>query len=434
MPRIARRDAVRARGRSAVVLVMIALPVLAVVALDTLGRTSQVTAREGLDRKLGSADALVNYEGDTFPVDQNPDLSWLAGQASGVEIPRPDDSTITAALGARTRVIPISGGEVAVRTPAGVSRPGAIEVDLRDPMTSGLFDVHDGRLPRAKNEVAVSVRLAARGFAVGDDLTLDNGQTRRVSGIFESTSTLEQSTILGLPGSLGVQSADSHRSWLVHRPGGVDWAMVQELNSRGLYIMSRKVIENPPPASEVTIGTMPDAGMGSTEIAVLGLVVAMALLEVVLLAGPAFAVGARRQQRSLALILATGGERRDVKRAVLASGLVLGLAATVVGAVGGVAVAWLARPLVQGFSTEVLGPFELSVRDVVAIAFCGLLSAVLAALAPAMLAARQNVVAVLAGRRGDTRARLRSPLAGAVLLAGGIVLAVAGTRKATGGE
>jgi len=37
--RIARRDATRARGRSALVLVMIGLPVLAIVCLDTLTRT-----------------------------------------------------------------------------------------------------------------------------------------------------------------------------------------------------------------------------------------------------------------------------------------------------------------------------------------------------------------------------------------------------------
>ena len=41
--------------------------------------------------------------------------------------------------------------------------------------------------------------------------------------------------------------------------------------------------------------------------AVLVLIVVMALIEVVLLAGPAFAVGARKQQRSLALMSATGG-------------------------------------------------------------------------------------------------------------------------------
>jgi putative ABC transport system permease protein len=434
MLRIARREALRARGRSALVLAMIALPVLAVVALDTLGRTSQVTTTEGLDRKLGSADALVMSDGDRGPVDQNPDLTFLSGQASDAALPLPDATTITTALGARSRVIALTGGEVGLLTPDGVSRAGALEVDLRDPMTAGLFDLREGEMPSRVNEIAISVRVSGRGFSVGDTVTLENGQTRQVTAIVESTSTLEQSTVVGLPGSLGVESIEGHRSWLVHRPGGVDWPTVRQLNTHGLYVLSRDVVEHPPPASEVSIEALSDAGPDSRVVAVLALVVAMALLEVVLLAGPAFAVGARRQQRSLALIMATGGDRRDVKRAVLAGGVVLGAVAAAVGALGGIVVAAVARPFVQGFSTEVLGPFEVSVRDVTLIALCGLLSAVLAAVAPAMLAARQDVVAVLAGRRGDTRTGRRSPVLGAVLLGGGVALAVFGARDSGGGE
>jgi putative ABC transport system permease protein len=404
-----------------------------VVALDTLARTSQVTAREGLDRKLGSADALIMFEGDRGPVDQNPDLSYLSSQATDAELPLPDATTITRALGKGSRVIALTGGEVGLRTPAGISRPGGIEVDLRDAMTTGLFDLREGRLPRSADEIAISVRLAERGFSVGDTVRLEGGLTRQVTAIIESTSTLGQSRVVGLPGSLGLESSDTHRVWLANRPGGVDWSTVRDLNTRGVYVLSRDVVENPPPDSEVSAKAMADSGMESTAIAVLALVVAVALLEVVLLAGPAFAVGARRQQRSLALILATGGEKRDVKRAVLASGLVLGFVAALLGAVGGVVVALAARPFVQRFSTEVLGPFEVSVRDVSLIALCGLLSAVLAAVAPAMLAARQDVVAVLAGRRGDTRAGMRSPVLGAVLLGGGVALAVVGARDNNGG-
>ncbi len=433
MLRIARRDALRARGRSALILAMIALPVLAVVALDTLGRTSQVTAREGLDRKLGSADALVMSDGDRGPVDQNPDLTFLHGQATDAAAPLPDATTITAALGDQSRVIALTGGETGLRTRDGVARAGAIEVDLRDPMTAGLLDVREGRLPRSVDEIAVSVRVSGRGFSVGDTVTLENGRTRHVTGVVESTSTLEQSTVVGLPGSLGVESIETHRAWLVHMPGGVDWPTVRELNTHGLYVLSRDVVEHPPPASEVSAQAIGESGPDATAVAVLALVVAMALLEVVLLAGPAFAVGARRQQRSLALILATGGERRDVKRAVLSGGLVLGAVAAVVGALGGIVVAAVALPFVQGVSTEVLGPFEVSVRDVTLIALCGLLSAILAAVAPAMIAARQDVVAVLAGRRGDTRAGLRSPVLGAVLLGGGVALAVFGARDTSGG-
>ena len=66
--RMARREALRARGRSILVLVMIGLPVLAIVALDTLARTSDVSTVEGLSRRLGSADALVVQSGGAAPV------------------------------------------------------------------------------------------------------------------------------------------------------------------------------------------------------------------------------------------------------------------------------------------------------------------------------------------------------------------------------
>src|SRR6476469_9032946 len=107
-----------------------------------------------------------------------------------------------------------------------------------------------------------------------------------------------------------------------------------------------------------------DNGLTSSQLAVVGMIVAMALLEVVLLAGPAFAVGARRQERSLALIASTGGTPRDVRRVVLASGVVLGLAAALIGALGGIGVAWLAQPFVQRVSREPFGPFQVVCRDV----------------------------------------------------------------------
>ena len=49
-----------------------------------------------------------------------------------------------------------------------------------------------------------------------------------------------------------------------------------------------------------------------------------------------------------------------------------------------------------------------------------MLSAFLAAIVPAYLASRQDVVAVLAGRRGDRAPSLKSPLLGLVLLGVGI--------------
>ena len=153
----------------------------------------------------------------------------------------------------------------------------------------------------------------------------------------------------------------------------------------------------------------------------------MALLEVVLLAGPAFAVGARRQARTLALMAASGGTPRQARRVVLASGVVLGAVAALIGAVLGVLLGLALLPVVQRFSNEWFGPVDVNWLVVAIVAAFGLLSAFLAAVVPAWLASRQDVVAVLAGRRGDAPPSARTPIFGVILL--GVGIAAVGRRR-----
>ena len=63
--RMARRDAVRHRGKSVLVLVMIALPVLGVTAADVVIQTQEVSGSEAMERRLGTADALVRTRATT---------------------------------------------------------------------------------------------------------------------------------------------------------------------------------------------------------------------------------------------------------------------------------------------------------------------------------------------------------------------------------
>ena len=60
--RVARREAWRAKGRSILVLTMIALPVLAVTAADVVIATSEVKGAEAVERRIGGADALVRVD------------------------------------------------------------------------------------------------------------------------------------------------------------------------------------------------------------------------------------------------------------------------------------------------------------------------------------------------------------------------------------
>ena len=161
-------------------------------------------------------------------------------------------------------------------------------------------------------------------------------------------------------------------------------------------------------------------------LAVATLIIVMALIEVVLLAGPAFAVGARRHARTLALIAASGGTPAQARRVILGSGVVLGLVASAVGLVLGLAVGWAVLPLVQRFNNEWFGPLELPWSYLAAIAAFGIVSAILASVVPAWLASRQDVVAVLAGRRGDRKPRASTPVVGLALLGAGIATSVYG--------
>ena len=113
------------------------------------------------------------------------------------------------------------------------------------------------------------------------------------------------------------------------------WSDVRAINELGGLVHSRAVLLDPPPVLAMAEQMGYDTGAGDY-IAIVALIITMALLEVVLLAGPAFAVSARRQARTLALMAACGGTPRQARRVVLASGVVLGAVAALLGAVLGV--------------------------------------------------------------------------------------------------
>jgi putative ABC transport system permease protein len=426
--RIARREVLRAKGRSLLALVMITLPVLGVVAADVLYRTQDVNTAEGLDRSLGvHGAALVRAQEPAFPITrQGPDPDHGEGYTVGnkqlAHAATPAD--IEDVLGHR-ELLPVTDGQTVVDSASGKALAQATEVDLADPLAAGLFRLGSGRWPRTTGEVVVNAYLADRGPALGDTVVVTHadGTTARlrVVGIAESATYRSAPVVAGPPGSLGLDPSGD-QSWLVGG-GPVDWSQVRALNARGATVLSRAVVEHPPTLPR--IGPAPDH---SQMLTIVGLVVAMVLIEVVLLAGPSFAVGARRQQRALALLAAAGGTPRQARRVVLASGVVLGAVAAVVGVAGGIGLARLVQPLLQRRSDVWFGPFQVAPLDLLGVAAFGVVSALLAAVVPAWVASRQDVVAVLAGRRGDARPSRRSPVIGLILLGLGVALAAAGAH------
>jgi putative ABC transport system permease protein len=433
--RLARRDAVRARGRSLLVLVMIALPVLAVTVADIVIATQDVSGTEAVERRLGAADARVSVEKSFGKVWQGADPDRSLAMSGGGRQEPIELGDVERTLGGDVRALELVEAEKRVETDGGVSVAGVRLVDLADPLAKGLFRLDDGRLPQVAGETVVNHALADRGPGLGETLTMADGTELEVVGVGDHTAYRSFPHLVAPPGSLELRTTPG-TTWLVDAGGPVGWDAVRALNEQGATVLSRAVLADPPSEDELPMEARGmTSGADSSMIAVVVLVVTMALLEVVLLAGPAFAVTARRQSRTLALMAATGGTPKQARRAVLATGVVLGVVGAVVGVVGGIVVAWVAAvPVAQSFSGSFFGPFDVPWLHLLVIAAFGFVSAVLAAAVPAWIASRQDVVAVLAGRRGDSRPSARSPLLGLVLLGGGVAMAAYGATRGVGGE
>ncbi len=422
--RIARRDVMRSRGRSALVVAMIALPVMGATVIDVIARTSQLDPQDIVERELGAAQAHVERPGPGS-IAQTPEGDYYGNARRSERTPLAD------LLPAGSRILPDVSDLAVVRTDDGLTNATVRELDYADPAARGLVHQIEGRAPRDRYEVALSPELARRaGLEVGGALVIDKPERRlRVVGIAEDPTASDEGSAFALPGAVPDKVRGSlilSREWLVAGSQPISWERVKRMNRSGFDVLSRAVLLDPPPPEQVDYA---EAGSGKEQAFAGGaLAVGMVLLEVVLLAGPPFAVAVRRRQRDLALVAATGGGREHVRAVVLAQGLVLGAAAGATGALLGVATAALAKPWFASLAEQPLGRLDVRPAELAAIAFVGVLAAVLAALLPARTAARQDVVTALAGRRPVAPARRRMWLAGVTVAGAGAAIAAFGAK------
>ncbi|MCX4473855.1 ABC transporter permease [Micromonospora sp. NBC_01655] len=425
--RIARREAGRARGRTALVLAMITLPVLALAFAAVSYDMSRLTRAERIDRQLGTADA---------------ELRWLADgpltQDAWGDNGYPRD-------GVQHRTRPVTATELTAQLPPG-SRVGEVlwwvpfevrvgnrremfdgrQLDLGDPLLRGQARQLAGRPPTAADEIGLN-RAALRRLHVrpGDRVApADGSGDRTVVGVVEFPDDLGPMVALPPTARAPVGSRGETR-WLADLPDDVDPGLTDRLNARGIAVVAR----TPAPHPGVDVGLL-GASVSAEDAGNAVLIGGLGLLEVVLLVGPAFAVGVRRRRRDLALVAVAGGDAAHLRRIVLADGVVLGCAGAAAGLALGIAAAVAARPLTEEYVVQArFGAYRIFPAALAAIAAVAALAGVLAALAPAWTAARQDVVAGLAGRRTPPPHRRRWPLLGAALTAGGAAVAALGAAR-----
>ncbi|MFI7155139.1 FtsX-like permease family protein [Micromonospora chalcea] len=427
--RIARREARRSRRRTLLVLVMIALPVLGLSFAAVSYDMGDLTRAERIERQLGGADVALRWESLTavrqdawgesaWPVEGE----WVGrtrpATAEEVRALLPDGSRV-----ARTRW----WMTFSTRIGRHVESLDARALDLTDPLTRPLARVLDGRPPVRPDEIAVSPAALRRlDTRIGNPVRTIDGATYRVVGVVEYPDNLREVITLA---AVTPETAAGSDTWLVDLSGPLDPGLADRLNAQGIQIVVRDPL---PGREELTRGMrVPDAD----EAGVVGVVGGLGLLEVVLLVGPAFAVSVRRRRRDLALVAVAGGDAAHLRRIVLADGVVLGAGGAALGLLLGIGAAFAGRPLVEQYLLgERLGAYRIFPTALVAIAATAVLAGVLAAMAPAWTAARQDVTTGLAGRRDGSRPRRRWLLIGVALTVAGTAIAAfaAGRTSQTG--
>lgn len=455
--RIARRDAWRFKGRSILVLAMIALPILGVSAADITIRSSQLSTEQSLARDIGAADARLSdagYEGQ--PVYQAPDghnVALTDENSAGHLVPGGDrtDVDIPAVIPAGAKTLKDSVGTGKIHTKYGLLDVRIRELRASDPAAAGIMELDRGRFPAAPDEViATNAFLGTSGLHVGSSVSARDLATKyKIVGAYDLPGDLKATQLNALPDSFlaplakalkaaGRDGPGTKSTYLVALDGGFTWNMVKAANAQSVLVHSRAVSLDPPADSAVPLFVKyPDWNQdynGSTAeraalLAVAATIIGLAMLEICLLAGPAFAVGARRSRRQLGLVGANGGDRRHIRAIVLSGGLVIGVAAAVIGTVLGLALTFALREPLEQYTGARFGGISVRPLELLGIGLLAILTGLLAAVVPAIVASRQSVLAALTGRRGVRHANRVLPVLGLAAVCLGVGVAVFGSMK-----
>lgn len=379
--RIARREASRAKGRTLLVVAMIAMPVLALSFAAATYDSMKVSKAEQHVRAFGSATGTLGFS----PPD------------SSENVKPPTTADLQTKGPAGVRVSPTFSDYVVMRTATGVGTLNAYGIDTTDPMTKGLVRTIRGRTPTADDEVAVSESALSRfGVTIGGTVTVYAQQndpsfplhTYKVVGIVEISGQIEQD-VLFRPSQQPFTTL-----WYYSSPTALTPNQAAVLQALDVAADGRS-----PMVISDSVRALNVFGIGT-------IITGLGILEVVLLAGPAFAVGAKRRQRDLALASANGAAPSTIRRIVLADGVVAGVLAAVGGIALGLIGSVASRDLVEQHLTHQRGGgFQVSVVSALLIAGIAVVTGVLGALVPAYTVGKQDVIEALSGRRGVTKSR-----------------------------
>ena len=424
--RLAFRSAARSVGRSALIAVMIALPVAGLTGISTVYASAQPTDSEKILPNLGQNEAeLLVVSAPSESLRQSPTSLRYEDTASPLgEFRDPAD-----VLPPGTDIIALSSTRVTATTRTGVGTFTVTEGTAWADSFAGKFDIVEGRAPRSDSEIMVTPSLLPRlGVDIGGVVELRDAAIDAVTvvGLLDDRSApdSEQAIFARFGVISGLEQIEPQSSTFYLPDTALDWEAVTGLNDEGIIALSKAVLLDPP-TGLAPVADYETAGFFALA-AVVAMVAGLAAFEVILLAGAAFTVTARQQQRMLATVASVGAPRRLLFRILAANGIVLG----VIGGVAGVLIGIGAAAVYQlatgnGSSTQYYG-FHVPWLALVGFVAFAVVIGWVASLAPARAASRFDIVAALRGSRRPPVASRRRPAVGLVMLLAGIAVTALG--------
>lgn len=431
--RISAREARRSPGRGLLVLALIGLPVAAITFAIILFRSAEPPAGALVDRTFGQADARVvasttcpGVSGDSWTVCFDPvddaaapaptEHSDLADQIAHIQ-------EVTAG-----EVVPVRAMTAYIGTAD--RRINALQTYPDSAAVEGMITLDAGRWPSAPGEVLITPAGEDAGLPTSGAFTagLDGAEAElEVVGLASAPwSGFLQADLVARPDApLTPLDSSENPAWsyLIVTERDLGAEDLRAWVEAGFEVSAREYFDAPPPELQLGGSSGPDPTM----LALLVAVAAGLALETMLLAAPAFAIGAARQRHSLALSSGQGAGPAQLRRMVLSQGLVLGL----VGAVGGILLGTVAAAGYQWWqgraNPRLFSPTVVPVTWLLLLGVLALGSAVAAAWWPARGVSWLNTMAVLRGTVVAPRVKRGAPVLGLILVIAGLVIAVAGS-------
>gem|GEM_PF-6096518 len=410
--RLALREITSHRGWSLLVAGLIALPLATISAIAVVWASASWSGTAAVAEKLGSADYALTQlqlaDGTCHQTDGDPQCP---DESSGDIVP----ADFGAVLPAFDHYATI-GRDEAVTSWAGQAITVArLTADAHDPLLAGYVRPTPERV-LGDDEIWVDDELArAFGVEPGDELVF-GAVSYRIAAVLHIHDLLVSAIIV--PPTHPLAGSAIERVLVGGTPPAGE--ELGRLNELGVGVETREYVFASAPSLERDIGD-------AIVISAWGIA---ATLVAATVAGAAFTIGVRRQRRWLALLGATGADRRWLLAVVRRQGVVLGLcgglSGVAVGLFGGLTWAWWRWTSFDPDVYQVAVPPWPVVAGLVVV---GTLGGLAASEVPARQVARQDVLAgVQDADIADLPARL--PVSGLVSVGLGIAVGILGALQA----